>query len=124
LSSVKKLAFFDEAAYAKDNDNYGYYLFLLIQNDVRYSSDNYIKTQVFETFLSICKHQKSHTLYTIVANPYIPQDDNDEYAKLLKLLSDLDLEKMIGITDIYYQDYKPEITTSKETLADLNNLNN
>jgi hypothetical protein len=124
LEKVKKIAFFEEAAYAKDSDIYGFYLFRLIENDALFPSNGAIKTSIFDALVAVCTHEKKHTLYEIVSSPYAPDSDNDEYAKLLKLLNTADLKKMIEITDIYYQNNKPLIAAPKETINDYNTLNN
>lgn len=124
LADVKKIAFFDEAAYAKEKDNYAFYLYRLIQNDMIFHSDSEIKTSIFGALVSISRNQKSHTLYTIVPNPYNTGDELDEYAKILRILDNISLKNMIAITYIYYNNNKPLISASKETIADFNNLNN
>lgn len=124
LSDVKKAALFDEAAYSKDNDNLGFYFYRLIQNNARFPSNTYIKTEIFGTLLSICKHNKSHTLYTVVSSQYIPEDDKDEYAKLLKLFDSTSLKEMTEITNTYYQNNKSLITASEEAIDNLNKLKN
>ena len=124
LSSVRRTALFDEAAYSKQKANYGFYLYRLIENDTIYPADRAIKTGVFETLVSLCKHQRYHSLYTVVTSPYLTNDDKDEYARLLQLLDSISLEKLIRITHIYYQNHKPLISASQQTLNDYNTLNN
>ena len=124
LAAIKKIAFFNEATYSKDKDNLGFYFYQLIQNNALFPSDNCIKTEIFETLSSICKHQKAHTLYMVVGSQYIPENENDEYAKLLKLLDSISLKKMIEITNTYYQNNKSLITASTEAINNLNTLIN
>jgi hypothetical protein len=122
LADVKKIALFDEASYAKEKENYAYYLYQLIQNDTTFPSDSMIRTSIFDALVAICKNQKSHTLYKIAPTPYNTDDEQDEYAKLLRLLDNINLKDMIAITDIYYTNNKPIIIASKETNTDFNNL--
>jgi hypothetical protein len=122
LTDVRKVALFDEAAYAKEKENYAYYLYQLIQNNTTFPADSSIKTSIFDALVSICKNQKSHTLYKILPSPYNTDDEQDEYAKLLHLLDNINLKSMIEITDIYYTNNKPLISASKETTTDFNNL--
>jgi len=124
LAAIRKIAMFDEAAFGKDKDNYGFYLYQLIQNDGFYPQDSNIKTSILDALVAIGKHQKSHTLYTIVKTPYITEDDHDEYAKLLKLLNTISLDKLINITGIYYGNNKALIAASNETMNDYKTLNN
>lgn len=124
LSAIKRIALFDEAAYSKEKDNYGFYLYRLIENDAIFPSDNNIKTAIFETLVSLCKYQRSHILYTVVNSPYATDDDKDEYAKLLQLLDRISLDKLIRITYIYYNNNKALITAPKQTINDYNTLNN
>ncbi len=123
LADVRKISLFDEAAYAKEKENYAYYLYQLIQNDEIYHSDGEIKTSIFDALVTISKNQKSHTLYAIVPSPYNTDDEQDEYAKLLKILDNISLKNVIAVTDIYYNNNKALITASKETITDFNNLN-
>jgi hypothetical protein len=57
----------------------------------------------------------------VVGNQYSPKDDNDEYAKLLKLLDSISLQKMNEITTTYYKNNKSLITASTEVINNLNN---
>lgn len=124
LSAIKKVALFDEATYSKDNNDLGFYFYQLIQNNSLFPSDRYIKSEIFDTMVSICSHQKSHTLYAIVSNQYISKNDNDEYNKLLKLLDNLSLKEMTQITVSYYQNNKSLITASVEAINNINKLKN
>jgi len=124
LSAVKKIALFDEAAYSKDSNDLGFYFYQLIQNNSFFPSDKQVKSEIFDTMVSICSHQKSHTLYSIVSNQYIAKSDNDEYNKLLKLLDNLDMKEMIQITSSYYQNNKSLITASAEAINNFNKLKN
>jgi hypothetical protein len=109
LSTVKKVALFDEADYSKGNNNLGYYLFRLIQNNALIPSNSYIKTEIFNTLQSIYQYQKSHTLYMVVNSQYIVDDDKDEYAKLLKLLDSASNEEMAAIIKAYLKNNKSQI---------------
>jgi hypothetical protein len=122
LCRIKNIAFFDEATFIKNQHNLGGYLYQLIQNDTEFPSNTYIKTEIFNTLLSLCNHQKSHTLYVVVAQPYIPDDDKDEYAKLLKIIDNVDLKKLIEITASYYDKNKDLIHTTNESINNLNQL--
>ncbi|MBS1522590.1 MAG: M48 family metallopeptidase [Bacteroidetes bacterium] len=124
LSAIKKIALFDKAAYSKDNNNLGFYFYQLIQNNSLFPSDKHVKSEIFDTMVSICSHQKSHTLYAIVNNQYISKNDNDEYNKLLKLLDNLSLKEMTQIATSYYQNNKSLITASSEAINNLNKLKN
>jgi succinate dehydrogenase flavin-adding protein (antitoxin of CptAB toxin-antitoxin module) len=124
LSAIKKIALFDEATYSKDSNELGFYFYQLIQNDLLFPSDGYVKSEIFDTMVSICSHQKSHTLYAIVSNQYISKNDNDEYNKLLKLLDNLSLNEMTQIATSYYQNNKSLITASAEAVNKLNKLKN
>ncbi|CAN5358865.1 M48 family metallopeptidase [soil metagenome] len=124
LSAIKKTALFDEAAYLKENDNLSFYFYQLIQNNAQFPSNKYIKTEIFNTLLSVCSHYQAHTLYMVVSNQYAPDDDKDEYAKLLKLFDSLSLKEMKEIAITYYQNNKSLINASKEAINNLNKLNN
>ncbi|MDF2433457.1 MAG: hypothetical protein JWP44_3088 [Mucilaginibacter sp.] len=124
LAKVKKEALFNEALYLKENDNLGLYLYQLIQNNATFPRDRSIKTEIFNTLLSICNHYKTHTLYMVIRNQYLSDDDKDEYAKLLKLFDSLNFQEMKEITKTYYQSNKSLITASTEAINNLNTLNN
>jgi hypothetical protein len=122
LESIKNIAIFDETNFSKDNNNLSYYLYQLIQNNTQFPSNKFIKTEIFNTLLSLCLHQKQHTLYTVVNKPYIPDDDKDEYAKLLKMIDIISLQKLIEITSAYYDTNKSFINTSSDSITNLNQL--
>ena len=122
LASIKNLAIFDETVYSKDYSNLGFYLYQLIQNNTHFPSNKFIKTEIFNTFLSLCMHQKQHDLYTVVDVPYIPEDDKDEYAKLLRMLDAVSLHKLVEITAGYYDKNKSLINPSSESITNLNQL--
>jgi len=124
LSAIKKIALFDEATYSKENNNLGFYFYQLIQNNSLFPSDRHVKSEIFDTMVSICSRQKSHTLYAIMSNQYISKNDNDEYNKLLKLLDNLSLKEMTQITASYYQNNKSLIIASAEAINNLNKLKN
>ncbi|WP_073406687.1 M48 family metallopeptidase [Mucilaginibacter sp. OK098] len=113
LAQVKKVALFDEAECSKDMDNLGLYLYQLIQNNSIFSSNAYIKTATYSTMLSLGKHYKAHNLHEVVNSQYVSNNDNDEYAVLLKLLDSISLENLNDITNTYYQNNKLLITISK-----------
>jgi|GEM_PF-1998241 hypothetical protein len=122
LQQIKNIAFFDEATYIKDNNNLGLYLYDLIQNDAQFPGNNYIKTEIFNTMLSLCMHQHEHTFYKVVNQPYVPDNDKDEYAKLLKILDEVGLRDLISITIAYYEKNEVYIHPSNESITNLNQL--
>lgn len=122
LVSIRNTCLFDEATFSKYNSNLGFYFFQLIQNDSRFPGNGYIKTEIFNTLLSFCNHQKSHTLYSVVSTPYVSDDDKDEYAKLLRVLDMVDMKKLIDITSTYYEKNKTLIKTNNQSLTNLNQL--
>jgi len=124
LSDVKRTAILDEAAYSKEKNNLSFYFYQLIQINTILPSNRYVKTEIFNTLLLFYKHYKSHTLYTVVSNQYIPENQNDEYAKLLKLLDSIDLTTMSQIITAYYRNNNSQIIASSEAINNLNKLNN
>ena len=119
LNDVQKVARFDEAGYAKQKDNLGYYFYQLIQLNTLYPANGYVKTETFNTLLSFCNHQQAHTLYTVVNTKYIAGDDNDEYAILLKMLDSIDFDTLKAVTIKYYNNNKSLITASGEAINNL-----
>ena len=105
------MALFDEATYSKNENDLGLYLYQLIQNDALFPSNKYIKTEIFNTLISLCEYQKIHLLYKVVTTPYITNDDKDEYAKLLKILYQISLRELIQIIGDYYNKNKALIHT-------------
>jgi hypothetical protein len=69
LLQVKQVAFFDEAAYSKQKNSLGFYFYQLIQLNKQYALNSCIKTEIFEKLITLCKKQRAHNLYTVVANP-------------------------------------------------------
>ncbi|MEO6520638.1 MAG: M48 family metallopeptidase [Mucilaginibacter sp.] len=124
FSELKKQALFEEAAFSKENDNLSYYFYQLVQMNTLYPDNYFIKSEIFDTLLSFCIHQKKHQLYAVVSNQYIPDDDKDEYAILLKLIDNIDLGELIAITNKYYTSHKSQINASAEAINNLNHLNN
>jgi hypothetical protein len=124
FSEVKKKGLFEQAAFSKENDNLSYYFYQLVQLNTLYPDDYFIKSEIFDTLLSFCTHQKKHQLYTVVGSQYIPDDDKDEYAILLKLIDNIDLSELTAITNKYYTSHKSQITASAEAINNLNHLNN
>ncbi|MDB5121948.1 MAG: Peptidase family [Mucilaginibacter sp.] len=124
LSDIKKTALFDEAAFSKENDNLSYYFYQLIQGDAMFPANAYIKSEIFATLVSLCRHQKEHTLYTVVSNQYIPEDNRDEYALMLKMFDSIDLATLTDIAAKYYTNNKPFITASPEAINLLKQFKN
>ncbi|HZY38329.1 MAG TPA: M48 family metalloprotease [Mucilaginibacter sp.] len=120
FEKIRQIALFDEAAYARQHKDMGYYLYLLIQDDARYPSDNCVKTEIFDTLVDLCKHQKAHDINTIVRSPYITSNDYDEYPKLLQVLDRLNLKALSAITITYYNNNKSLINASAEAINNLN----
>jgi hypothetical protein len=116
LSDVKKTGLFDEAAFSKENDNLGYYFYQLVQSDALFPGDKYIKSELLNTLISLCQHQKAHTLHTVVNSQYIPENSQDEYALLLKMLDSIDLAAMTDMATQYYNNNKSSITASAEAI--------
>ena len=99
----------EEAKYSKDKDNLSLYLYQLIQIAAVYPNNKSIGPEMFDTFLTICTKQKNHTLGTSIDKPYTPDDPNDEYAKLLQFLDQIDLQKEREITLLLYEKYQSSI---------------
>ncbi len=114
LNSIKELSFNGQAKYAKDREALSYYLYQLIQNDIRFPSDKIIKTEIFNLFVSFCQKQKNHTLAYVIQTPYATENENDEYAKLLRLLHESDLPKLKEMAIAYYEKNKNFITLNSE----------
>lgn len=122
LNNMKDVAIIAEAAYAKDKDRLSYYLYLLIQNDSRFVSDKSIKTEIFNLLVNFCYKIKDHSLAYVIDKPYITENTKDEYARLLKLLDDVDLKQMKQIAGSYYEKNKAFITMNEELNTHFNNL--
>ena len=123
LTAIKKLAAFEEARYSKDKERLSYYLYQLIQNDARFPDDKFIKQEIFELLLTISLKQKTHTLASAIDKPYATENAKDEYAKLLKMLDAIDLQKIITITINYYEKNKSYITLNNDLNKNLQELN-
>jgi hypothetical protein len=115
LFGIKRVALFDAAACTKNNDNLSYYFYQLIQDDTLYKDDKFIKTELFNTMQAFYKHQKAHDLHTVVSSQYIPDNESDEYALLLKLLDNIDLATLTDMAAKYYNNHKDQISASVET---------
>ena len=113
LNNVKKLALFEEAKYAKDNGNLGLYLYHLIQNDALFPANRQIKSEIYNTLTSLYKHQQSHTFQEVVHPSYIPENENDQYAALLKILDNLNLKQLDELVKTYYTNNNVFITIAK-----------
>jgi len=122
LESVKKIAYFDAAAHAKEKDDLGYYFYQLILVNTLYPANKVIKSEIFDTLVSLGKHQKEHTLHTVVTTQYIPDDDADEYALLLKFFDSVDLDSLTAIATKYYTNNKSYIPASDEAINNLAQL--
>jgi Zn-dependent protease with chaperone function len=122
LQRIKNIALFDEATYSKNENDLGLYLYQLIQNDALFPSNKYIKTEIFNTLLSLCEYQQKHILYKVVITPYTTDNDKDEYAKLLKILDQINLRQLIKITGNYYDKNKELIHTSIDSINQLDQL--
>jgi len=123
LAVIKEQSAYAEAKYAKDKERLSYYLYQLIQNDARFPQDKFIKQEILEVLLDFCLKQKAHSLAPFIDKPYATEDVNDEYAKLLKLLDALDLQKMKAITLSYYEKNKNYITLNNDLNKNLQELN-
>lgn len=123
LNTIKQQAAFEEARYSKDKERLSYYLYQLIQNDARYKANTFIKQEIFELLLGFYFKQKSHTLALFIDSPYATEHANDEYAKLLKMLDALDLQRMKAIAVNYYEKNKNFITLNTELNKNLQELN-
>ena len=113
LDKLKKYALFEEAKYSKEKGNLGLYLYQLIQNDAMFPTDRTIKNELYNTFAALYAHHKAHTFHEVVNAAYIPKNDKDQYATLLKLLDSLSLEKLNEITNTYYTNNNSFITISQ-----------
>ena len=123
LNYVKTQALYAEASYSKDKERLSYYLYQLIQDDAQFPSDKPIKTEIFNMLVTFCLKQKKHTLAPVIDTPYITENANDEYAKLLKLLDAIDLAKMKEMTLKYYEKNKNYITLNNELNTNFTELN-
>lgn len=123
LAAIKEKAAFEEARYAKDKEQLGYYLFQLIQNDARFPANPFIEQEIFNLLLTISLKQKDHTLSAVIDKPYATENAQDEYAKLLKMLDALELDKMKSITNNYLEKHKDHITLNNELNKNLQELN-
>lgn len=124
LTRIKKTALFEEAAFSKEKDKLSFYFYQLIQNSNSYPSDDYIKSEIFNTLASLCRHQKDHTFHAVVGIQYIPDDDQDEYALLLKMFDNADLAALAGIALKYYNNHTTSINTSAEVINNLKQFKN
>ncbi len=124
LSVIKKTALFDEANFSKENDNLSYYFYQLVQSDAAFPANAYIKSEIFATLVSLCQHQKEHTLHTVVSSMYTPADNKDEYALLLKMFDTVDLATLIDMASKYYENNKSSITASAEAINHLKQFKN
>lgn len=123
LAKIKQESAFEEARFSKDKERLSSYLFKLIQNDARYPGDKFIKQEIFELFLGFYFKLKKHTLAFVIDSPYATENPNDEYAKLLKMLDALDLQKLKTIALTYYEKNKNYITLNNELNKNLQELN-
>ena len=123
LVKIKQEAVFEEARYSKDKERLGYYLYQLIQNDARFTGNGFIKQEIFQLLLSFYLKQKNHTLAFVIDAPYATENINDEYAKLLKMLDALDLQKLKAITVNYYDRNKSYINLNDEINKKIQELN-
>ena len=113
LGKIKKYALFEEAKYSRDKSNLGLYLYQLIQNDAIFPADKYIKSEIYNTLKLLYTHHKTHTFHEVVNAMYIPENDKDQYATLLRLLDSLSLEKLDEIANTYYTNNNSFITIAK-----------
>ncbi|WP_295795020.1 M48 family metallopeptidase [Mucilaginibacter sp.] len=113
LEKIKKYALFEEARYSKDKGNLGLYLYQLIQIDAMFPADKYTKSWIYNTLTSLYTHHKAHTFHEVVNAVYIPKNDKDQYATLLKLLDNLSLEKLDEIINAYYANNNSFIRITK-----------
>ncbi len=120
---IKDQAAYAEAKYSKDKDRFSYYLYQLIQMDTRFPSDKFIKQEIFNLFLTFYVKLKDHTLSSVIDKPYATENAKDEYARLLKMLDALDLEKIKAVTIIYYEKNKNFITLNNELNRKFQELN-
>lgn len=123
LAKIRQESAFEEARFSKDKERLSYYLYQLIQNDARYPSDKFIKQEIFELLLGFYFKLKNHTLAYVIDSPYATENPNDEYAKLLKMLDALDLQKLKTIALNYYEKNKLYITLNPELHKNLQQLN-
>lgn len=123
LAAIKTKADFEQAKYSKDKERLSNYFFQLIQAEVRYADNKFIKQEIFELLLSFYLKQKNHTLAYVIDSPYATENANDEYAKLLKMLDGLDLQRMKAIAINYLEKNKNYITLNADLNKNLQELN-
>lgn len=123
FAKIRQESDFEKARYSKDKERHSYYLYQLIQNDARYPGDKFIKQEIFELLVGFYFKQKNHTLAFVIDAPYATENSNDEYAKLLKMLDGLDLQKMKAIALTYFEKNKNYITLNNDLNKNLQELN-
>ena len=123
LYTIKEKTDFEEARYSKDKERLSYYLYQLIQDDVSYPNNKFIKQEIFQLLLDFYLRQKNHTLAFVIDSPYATENVNDEYAKLLKMLDGLDLQRMKAIAINYLEKNKNYITLNNDLNKNLQQLN-
>ena len=122
FNKTREMASLAAATYSKDKEQLSYYLYQLIQNDAVFLPGNYIKTEIFSLWVNFYFRLKNHTLGYVIDKPYIPENEKDEYAKLLQMLDDIDLKKMKEIATSYYEKNKNYIAPDTELLTNYNLL--
>lgn len=124
LSAIKTAAIFDAAAFLNAKDNQAHYLYKLIVLDKFQPANSYIKSEIFNTLLSLCRHQKGHTLHTVLKAQYLPESEKEQYSQLLKIMDSVDLDGLINIVKKYYQNNKALISVPTQQLETFSQLKN
>lgn len=122
LNKIKQLSFYAQAAYSKEKEALSYYFYQLIQNDISFPSDSNIKTEIFDLLVSFCIKQKKHSLAYVIQTPYATENEKDEYAKLLKLLHEADVQQFKEMAIAYYENNKNLIVLNNELSTNFNQI--